>query len=190
MCWSANGSLATWAAAMVLAGATYGYEPKLWLFAFVFTQMQLIEYFLWKDLKVPRLNTLWSKVGLFVILLEPVAAIYLIEDIALRNKMLAGYAVYVAALLMTQKFDFTTTVGGNGHLKWNWTLPFLASIPWFLFFIAPLWISGNYGSLTVAVATLAMSTYFYSQYGTISSMWCWIAVLSWLTIFAKSRKIF
>jgi len=189
MCWSANGSLATWAAAMVLAGATHGYDPKLWLFAFVFTQMQLIEYFLWKDLKVPRLNTLWSQAGMLVILLEPVAAIYLIEDVALRNKMLAGYAVYVTAVLMTQKFDFTTVVGGNGHLKWKWTPPVLASIPWFVFFLAPLWISGNYGVFAGGVATLLMSTYFYTQYGTISSMWCWIAVSMWLFLLAKSRNI-
>jgi hypothetical protein len=187
MCWSANGSLATWAAAMVLAGATYGYEPKIWLFAFVFTQMQLIEYFLWKNLKVPRLNTLWSKAGLLVILLEPVAAIYMIEDVALRNKMWTGYATYVAALLLTQRLDFTTVVGGNGHLKWNWLPSTLLMIPWFAFFLAPLWIAKAYITFGMAVMTLLMSTYFYSQYGTISSMWCWIAVSVWLFMLLKRR---
>lgn len=189
MCWSANGSLATWAAGMMLAGATYGYEPKIWLFAFVFTQLQLIEYFLWKNLKVPRLNTLWSQAGMLVVLLEPIAAMYLIDDAAIRNKMLAGYAVYIAAMLMTQKFDFTTVVGGNGHLKWNWAPNMIVSIPWFIFFIAPLWISGNYVILALAAVTLAMSTYFYMQYGTISTMWCWIAVSAWLVMLAKSRNI-
>ena len=187
MCWSANGSLATWALGMALAGATCGYDPKIWLFAFVFTQMQLIEYFLWKNLKVPRLNTLWSQAGMLVILLEPVAAIYMIKDVALRNKMFAAYAVYVAALLMTQKFDFTTVVGGNGHLEWKWIPSFAAMIPWIVFFLAPLWISGNHVSFVAGVATLLMSTYFYMQYGTISSMWCWVAVFLWLIILAKSR---
>jgi hypothetical protein len=182
MCWSANGSLATWAAAMVLAGATYGYNPKIWLFAFVFTQMQLVEYFLWKNLEVPRLNALWSQVGLLLILLEPVAAIYMIEDIALRNKMFVAYAIYVAALLKTQKFDFTTTVGENGHLKWDWLPSLPVMIPWFVFFLAPLLISGNYGTLSFGVATLLTSAYFYKKYDAMTSMWCWIAVSSWIFI--------
>jgi hypothetical protein len=186
MCWSANSSLATWAAAMTLAGATYGYDPKLWIFACVFTQMQLIEYFLWKNLHVPRLNTSWSQAGLLVILLEPVAAIYMIENIELRNKMLMGYAVYVAALLTTQKFDFRTVVGGNGHLEWKWVPSYTLLVPWIIFFASPLLIAGYYKSFAVAITTLLMSIFFYRKYGTVSSMWCWIAVFSWILIFINS----
>jgi hypothetical protein len=188
MCWSANGSLATWAAGMTLAGATYGYEPKLWLFMVLFTQMQLVEYFLWKNLKVPRLNVLGSRAAALVIFLEPVAAIYMIKDDALRNKMLAGYAVYVAALFMTQRFDFHTTVGGNGHLKWKWLPHHILLIPWFIFFTSPFLISGYYKTFVIMTATLLMSIYFFSKYGTASSMWCWVAVMTWIILLISKHK--
>ena len=187
MCWSANGSLATWAAAMSLAGATYGYDPKLWIFMILFTQVQLVEYFLWKNLDVPRLNTLGSKAAALIILLEPVAAIYMIENVELRTKMLAGYAIYVTALLTTQKLDFHTTVGGNGHLEWKWVPSYTLLVPWVVFFASPLLIAGYYKSFAVAMITLFMSIYFYRKYGTVSSMWCWIAVSTWLLFFMNSR---
>lgn len=188
MCWSANGSLATWAVAMALAAATKEKtDPKLWLLLLVFTQMQLVEYFLWKNLKVPRLNVLGSQAAMFVILLEPIAAMYMIEDTELRNKMLIAYGVWVAFFL-SRRFDFRTTVGGNGHLKWNWLPALMVWAPWFFFFLPPLWISGHHMAFTAALGALVMSSYFFGKYGTFSSMWCWIAVFSWVGVFIQSRS--
>jgi hypothetical protein len=165
------------------------YDPALWTFMVLFTQMQLIEYFLWRDLKVPRLNALWSKVGLFVIALEPVAAIYLIKDTELRRKMLMAYGAYIAMLLLTQKFDFRTVVGGNGHLEWKWGIPdWLPALPWFIFFLAPILISKRYDVFAYALGILLVSMYFYMRYNTISSMWCWFAVFGWLYYFWKSQS--
>lgn len=190
MCWSADGSLATWAAAMTLAGITHGYDPKLWVFAAIFTHMQLVEYFLWKNLQVPRLNTFWSQIGFLIVLIEPVAAIYLIENESLRNKLLVGYAMYVAVLLSTQKFDFRTVVGGNGHLEWKWIPSLFKLIPWFVFFLAPIWIAGYHEIFIGACLTLLASIYFYGKYGTFSTMWCWIAVSIWVYFFIDKNKIF
>jgi hypothetical protein len=152
----------------------------------VFAQMQLVEYFLWKNIKVPRLNALGSQAAALVVLLEPIAAIYMIENLDLRNKMLIAYSIYAALLLVTQSFDWRTTVGGNGHLKWEWLPHPIVMAPWFIFFLAPLWIAGHRIVLMAAVATLALSTYYYSKYGTISSMWCWIAVSGLLFLFITS----
>lgn len=182
MCWSAQGSLATWAAAMALAGGTHGYDPQLWSFMMLFSQIQLVEYFLWKNLKTPGLNAMGSQAAALILVLEPVAAIYMIKEEALRNKMLTGYAVYISFLLMTQSFDWRTSVGGNGHLKWEWLPSHLLLIPWIAFLTAPFWISGRYKSFVVAIATLFMSIYFYAKYGTVSSMWCWIAISAWLFV--------
>jgi len=190
MCWSASGSLGTWVAGMTLAVASgRQYDPALWTFMVLFTQMQLIEYFLWRDLKVPRLNAIWSKAGLFVILLEPVAAIYLIKDVKLRRNMLMAYGAYIATLLLTKKFDFRTVVGGNGHLEWKWLVPGWSSIPWFVFFLAPILISKRYGVFAYSLGILLVSVYYYSRYNTISSMWCWLAVFGWLYYFWKSKTL-
>ena len=190
MCWSANGSLATWIAGMSIALASNRqYDPALWNFMVLFTQIQLIEYFLWKDLRVPKLNAIWSKVGLTVILLEPLAAILLIKNANLRQKAILAYGVWIAAVLLTQKFDFTTVVGGNGHLKWNWLIPsFWWAVPWFIFLFGAIWVSGNPRVFWFAVATWLISSYFYLRYKTIASMWCWIAISMWLIYFIASRK--
>lgn len=187
MCWSANGSLATWAAAMTLAlSANKQYDPALWAFMVIFTQIQLVEYFLWKNLKVPRLNALWSKVGLFVLALEPIAAIYMIKNKQLRVKFLVAYGLYLTTLLFTSKFNFSTSVGKNGHLQWNWANPFLKTIPWILFLIVPVCISGNYLSFLFASVTLMISLYFYMKYNTAGTMWCWIAVFGWIFYYFTS----
>jgi hypothetical protein len=187
MCWSANGSLGTWAAAMALAAASQQtHDPKLWIFMVLFTQMQLVEYYLWKNLNVPRLNALGSKAAMLIILLEPIAAIYLMDNTPLRTKLFIGYATWVVWFLTSQTFDFRTIVGGNGHLKWNW-LPLNASmIPWFVFFFVPLWLSGYRGAFAAGLFTLLMSFYFYEKYGTTSSMWCWVAVFTWILFYLNS----
>jgi hypothetical protein len=191
MCWSANGSLATWAAGMTLAlAANKQYDPVLWTFMVIFTQIQLVEYFLWRNLKIPRLNSLWSKAGLVVILLEPIAAIYMIKNKNLRFKFLVAYGVYVMALLMTQQFNFSTKIGLNGHLQWNWLIPLWKFLPWFVFLLAPMWIGGkNHGTFLLCSITLLMSLYFYFKYKTVGTMWCWIAVFAWVLYFFKSTGL-
>ena len=186
MCWSANGSLATWAVAMTLAGATYGYEPKVWLFMFVFSQMQLVEYFLWKNLNVPSQNALWSKIALAVVILEAAAAIYMIENVPLRNKIFVGYALYISLLLSTYPFDWRTTIGGNGHLSWQWAPSLTVLVPFYLCFFGSMWISGHYATLTGGIITAALSIYYYGKYGSASSMWCWISILAFIILFFKS----
>jgi hypothetical protein len=188
MCWSANGSLSTWAVAMVLAAGSYGYEPKIWLFMVVFAQMQLVEYFLWKNLKVPSQNALWSKVAAAVVLLEAAAAIYMIENVPLRNKIFTGYALYVVILLATYPFDWRTTIGGNGHLSWQWAPSLTALIPFYLCFFGSMWIAGNYVTLAGGILTAALSIHYYGKYGSASSMWCWISIFGLFVLFLKSRS--
>lgn len=191
MCWSANGSLATWVAGMTLALASNKqYDPVLWAFMVIFTQIQLVEYFLWKNLKVPRLNSLSSKAGLFVILLEPIAAIYMIKNKNLRNNFLITYGLYITGVLLTHRFDFSTKVGINGHLEWNWLIPFWKALPWFVFLLAPMWIGGeNNGTFLFSIITLLMTLYFYFRYKTAGTMWCWIAVFAWIFYFFKSAGL-
>lgn len=152
----------------------------LWLYLHKFNWLNT---FLWKNLKVPRLNSLSSKAGLFVILLEPIAAIYMIKNKNLRNNFLITYGLYITGVLLTHRFDFSTKVGLNGHLQWNWIIPFW-SLPWFVFLLAPMWIGGqNNGTFLFASITLLMTLYFYFRYKTAGTMWCWIAVSLGFSIF-------
>lgn len=191
MCWSADGSLKTYTLAMSLAAVHYykgTRNPIILLLLFVFAQMQLIEYFLWKNLTVPAANQLWSAVGTSLLIIQPlISAMLLPED--LRNKAwmitLTGTALY----FLTTKVDLTTEVGENGHLKWNW-IPSLLSpwaIGWLVMLIAPMWFTGHRIAFLFTMFTYIISTYFNDKYGTAGSYWCWLAVSAFLLAFLKNH---
>lgn len=187
MCWSAEGSLVTYALAMSIA-TIHKYNgtlnPYLLLLMVVFTQMQLVEYFLWKNLSVPSANRLWSSVGLGLIIIQPLVSAMLLPD-NIRNKSwlitLAGTALYFS---MSQ-VNLSTTVGGNGHLRWNW-IPSLTSpwiIGWLVMLLGPLWIAGRRGPALFGLITYFISVYFNNKYGTAGSYWCWTVVSGLLVAF-------
>jgi hypothetical protein len=163
-------------------------NPIILLLLFVFAQMQLIEYFLWKNLTVPAANQLWSAVGTSLLIIQPlISAMLLPED--LRNKAwmitLTGTALY----FLTTKVDLTTEVGENGHLKWNW-IPSLLSpwaIGWLVMLIAPMWFTGHRIAFLFTMFTYIISTYFNDKYGTAGSYWCWLAVSAFLLAFLKNH---
>jgi hypothetical protein len=191
MCWSADGSLKTYAFAMTLA-AIHQYNgtlnPIILLYMVVFVQMQLVEYFLWKNLTIPSANQLWSGVGVGFLLLQPLVSAMLLP-VDMRNKAwlitLTGTALY----LLTTKVDLSTEVGANGHLKWNWIPSFKSpwTIAWLVMLLTPLWVTGHRGAALFGLVTYFISAYFNEKYGTAGSYWCWIAVSAFLMAFFNPR---
>jgi hypothetical protein len=187
MCWSANGSLQTYAVAMALAAVHYSkgrMNPVILLLLFLFAQIQLVEYFLWKNLTVSSMNQLWSGIGVSVLILQPVVSAMLLPD-DMRNKawliMLSGTVLY----FLTHKVNLSTQIGGNGHLKWNW-IPSLASpwaIAWLVMLLGPMWISGHRSAFMFGLFTYLFSAYFNDKYGTAGSYWCWISVSVFILAF-------
>lgn len=184
MCWSAKGSLVTYLLSVILAAMSKGkLRPEIWYFMTLFSHMQLIEYFLWTYLKVPSLNAFWSAIGLLVILAEPLASLNLIPN----KKWMLGYALGAAVYLLTQKTNFMTDVGANGHLRWNWVIPSWSiwMYGWMAAFLLPLLISKEYAFLAWALGTLLFSYHFNVKYGTTGSYWCWISVFTWLIVLLR-----
>ena len=189
MCWSADGSLKTYALAMAL-GVIHHYkgnmDPVILLLLVVFAHMQLVEYFLWKNLTVPSVNQLWSAVGVGLIVMQPLVSAMLLPD-DMRNKAwlitLTGTALY----LLTTKVDLSTEVGTNGHLKWNWVPSFKSpwALAWLTMLLAPLWITGHRVAFMFTLFTYFISAYFNDKYGTAGSYWCWIAIAAFLMAFIK-----
>jgi hypothetical protein len=164
-------------------------DPVILLLLIVFAQMQLIEYFLWKNLTVASANQLWSAVGLALLVLQPlVSSMLLPYDI--RNKAWLITLTGVALYLLTTKIDLSTEVGANGHLKWNW-IPRLSSpwaFAWLFMLLAPLWLTGHRVAFMFTLGTYFISAYFNDKYGTAGSYWCWIAVSVFLLAFLKPRR--
>ena len=191
MCWSAEGSLQTYAFGMILA-AIHKYQgdldPRVWLLMIVFTQMQLVEYFLWKNLKTSATNRLWSGVGMALVLVQPLISATLLNP-DLRNKLWTVYLLGVTSYFLTRKVDVTTEVGGNGHLKWNWITSFKSpwTIAWLLMFVGPLLVTGHEAATVFIVATYFASSYFNDKYGTAGSYWCWFSISMWMLSFDWPR---
>ena len=184
MCWSAEGSIKTYALAMTLA-FIHKYantlDPVMLLFMVVFTQMQLVEYFLWKNLLVPSSNHLWSSVGVALIVIQPLVSAMLLQR-DLRNKAWLITSIGTFIYFLTSKVDLSTEIGANGHLKWNW-IPELTSpwsLAWLIMLLTPLWITGHRMAAMFGLLTYFTSAYFNGKYGTAGSYWCWIAVSVWL----------
>lgn len=186
MCWSAEGSLKTYAAAMTLVAIHLfrgKIDPILLLFLVVFTQMQLVEYFLWKNLDD---TTFWSRIGFFLLMAQTLVTAAMLPPnmrVAAWTIILAGTAMY----LLTNKVDATTVVGDNGHLKWNWVPPVTSpwAWGWLVMLLGPFLITRHYYLLLFGMGTWIMSFYFNSKYGTLSSYWCWVAISGGLLPFLE-----
>ena len=146
-----------------------------------FFSMQLLEYFLWTNLKNKVLNRFFSVIGFILIFLLSAFSIY-------GNKykyslhVLGLYFLFIFYILYTIPIHFYTSVAPNKHLVWNWLkFPLYIIIIWTLFFIYSTIYSiyvGNYKDLTMMIFTAfiyIVTLYSYYDSNTFGTMWCWIA---------------
>jgi branched-subunit amino acid ABC-type transport system permease component len=191
MCWNQYVSLNTFVfSAFVLVLIVYNnkYSPyKLdelnsiyaYFFLMSFFVMQLIEFFLWRNLNNKDLNKLFSNLGAVLLLLQPVASLTLLKDIELRNKMLTLYIIPAFSYFIyefTSK-DFLTVVSKTGHLKWDWVdvsgNKRILLIAWLFFLFFSIFYNKYYLALVYTVALLIISLYSYLKDGSFGSLWCW-----------------
>ena len=189
MCWSADGSLKTYLFGMVLAAihkSQGNLDPRMWLLMAVFTHMQLVEYFLWKNLKVQAANAFWSGVGAALLFAQPLISATLLKT-STRNKLWLAYLLGAITYFATRKVDLSTDVGSNGHLKWNWIPSFTSpwALAWLALMVVPMLMTGHKGAAAFNIITYLVSAYFNDKYGTAGSYWCWFAISTWLLAFIK-----
>ena len=151
-----------------------------YIFLMSFFTMQLIEFFLWRNLNNKSLNKIFSILGQLLLILQPVASIMLIKEITLRNKMLLTYSIPAFSYFIYEvnRKDFITTIAKNGHLKWDWINLYsgynkLLLLFWLFFLFSGLFVNKHYPGLLFAIALLIITYYSYNSYGTFGSLWCW-----------------
>lgn len=193
MCWNATVSLNTYIVALfgTVFSIANGFPINVALWMHTFSSMQLVEYFIWKNINDIYWNQFFSYIGLFVITLQSIASILLINDVFLRTAMLLSYLFVVTSLLFMYYpwHPYTTLVSTSRHLRWKWLPELGTDIPlyfisaiWLFFFLVPIFISKYYilGIGCVIALIISLVTYFMS--GTWASMWCWIANGIWLFV--------
>lgn len=184
MCWSAEVSLQTFifsTTPLVLCLYYNLIDIKQYLIYQTFFSMQLVEYFLWTNLKNKWWNRFFSVIGFTLIILLSAFSIYGSQS-KYTIKVLALYVITVLFTLSTIPINFSTSVASNKHLSWNWLkMPLYVIIIWTLFFMYSSMYSiymGDYKDLNMMMFTAFIYVItFYSYYSsnTFGTMWCWIA---------------
>ena len=159
-----------------------------YLFMLSFLLMQLIEFFLWRNLNHVRINHLFSRIGYLLICIQPICSLFLIDNIPLRNMLLLVYSI-PTSIFMTYNFLHTnihTVLSPSGHLAWRWTsyneYKYLRGITE-LFYLIFLFFSFVYNEYYILLGFLLMYmiyTYYLGKDGSQGSIWCLSINMSFL----------
>jgi hypothetical protein len=191
MCWNAEVSINTFVFAVLsfIIGYSYGFPIRKLVFMLVFSCIQLVEYFLWKNLNNSFMNSLFSKIGFFVILLETLFSLNLIQNDIIRKKLIYFY-LFITFVFLTfnyKYFNFSTSVGTKGFLNWHWLKSFNTSFilfftAWTLLFFIGLFLSGDYVMFAFGIFTFAYSWFNRKKNDTFGTHWCSISNAVWLYV--------
>ena len=147
------------------------HNKYVYLFFFSIIAIQLLEYFLWKNIDNKKMNKLLSIIGLIIILSQPFFSILTLEDKNKKNKYLLFYLFFILYIILfsLKKINFSTNIK-NDHLQWNWLLPDIFHfIIYFYFLLIPLTKTNK----MTMILLLLLSLYNYYKDSSWASMWCY-----------------
>ena len=192
MCWNEHVSINTFlfssfVLALIIYNNTYTKykiqelnNPWIYFFLASFIVMQLIEFFIWRNINNKVYNNIFSILGLLLILIQPVASLMLLKNIQLRNLLIISYLAFVIPFSI---YKFSTkhihsVVSKQGHLNWmffgsnpitfTWWLLWLFLLL-FVFFYEKIWIGILFGLLSLVIAYIN-----FANDKSAGSIWCWI----------------
>jgi hypothetical protein len=179
MCWNQSVSLNTFLVGLFAVSlALYNkiITPLSGLGAMALISMQLIEYFAWGNLENKEAISLISKLGLGLILVQPMISYLVCIENFTTHVIPLLYLCFLVLYFSVQTIDYSMHKAKNGHLSWNWLTasPLLIFI-WLAFLLTPLVYAKHYMIAGGLLATVLISLYTYYTANTWGSMWCWIA---------------
>lgn len=194
MCWNKDISLNTFLfSSFVLLLIMYNnkytqYKIKeldsvwVYLFIFSFILMQLIEYFIWRNINDPIYNNIFSIMVTLLLFVQPIASAMLIPSKTVSSNIIKLYLIITVPLiiyrLLTKKIS--TTISPLNHLSWdlvlykNSILDIFLGVGWIMFFLFPLFYIGELFAFLFGILTLMIIVYNSYKDGSVGSMWCWI----------------
>ena len=188
MCWNEDISLNTFLFSsfvllLIFYNNTYTqYKIKyfdnvlIYLFFISFISMQLIEFFIWRNIDNKFYNHIFSTIAAMVIFIQPIITLMLIPNISLRNNLLSAYSVLFIPYF-TYKYitnNMRSQVSNKGHLVWLFfDTNMLLFFGWLFFFLFSFIYTQDFYGLIFGVVLFVVSYYNYYKDKTIGSMWCW-----------------
>jgi len=199
MCWNETVSLNTFIfSTFAIVFAYYNniitiFQGLLLLCVF---SMQLIEFFLWRNISNKKKNELYSRIAEAVLISQPIFSLLTLTNPVIKYVTVTSYIIYLVFVnvfpLLQSKQPYKTSVGKNGHLRWDWlsTDPFKISIYMLGLFI-PLLFWKHKFVFVIAFVTLLASVILYRKDKTWGSLWCWSAnIISLYLIYCVFAKEF
>ena len=160
---------------------TFFNNPLFYLLFLEIASMQLIEFFLWRNLKDKYINHILSKLASLLIIVQQITLLFIIPNETIKYSMLLLYAFCLILYKCFYKVNAYTTIGKNGHLAWEWAnykgYELLWLLMWLFFYIVPLLFINNF-LLSIFTIPILILSLFYYEYKTFGTVWCWAINLS------------
>jgi len=188
MCWNESISLNTFLfSSFVLALIIYNNSftkykiqelNNKWIYFFIssFVFMQLIEFFIWRNINNKFYNNIFSILATLLLILQPILSIMIVTNVKVRKLLLITYLL-LAVPYSIYKFsntDIHSEISELGHLTWNFfdTAPII-SIGWLFFLLFSFVYEKKWVGLVFGLSALIIAFFNYTKDQTMWSMWCW-----------------
>lgn len=193
MCWNEELSLKTFFITVIVliiivinnnfsVEKTTRFKEYIGYFLLSIILMQLIEYFLWRNINNKLYNKLFSTLGVLLLVSQPIMSLNLIEDPIKRNYFIKIYSIPAVLhfIYNINTHNINTTISKKKHLKWNWQnkniLYSTLTVLYYLFFLTvPFYFNRNYITLLFGCVTFLTSLYLYKKDGSFGSIWCYFS---------------
>jgi hypothetical protein len=191
MCWNPDISLNTFIFAIfallfIYLANTYTKYKNVdnlyfYLFFLVVAFVQLMEFFLWRNLKNNDLNILFSRILFCLVIIQPIILSFMIPKTNNNNAnvIILFYLIFIIYVKFNNpNLVIRTSIGKNGHLLWEWTkfknYKIIIMI-FLLFYIIPVLLINNISIIIITLGIIFISIYSSDTDGTFGSVWCWVS---------------
>lgn len=191
MCYNASISLNTFIFGFIMAIVAYYTKiihNSTIIILLSFSAIQLLEYFTWTYYNNKKINKILSYIGLIIILTQIYLLNYYLPPANISRFILILLFIILILFIIIQlpKIKFAMTRGKNKHLIWHWLdLPIIWIIIGLSFYIIPILFTRNLFIIIIYLLVLAISLYFYWNYKTWGSMWCYFSNSLWVFVLIK-----
>jgi hypothetical protein len=152
---------------------------NFWIYAFIFSiiLMQLIEFFIWKNINNAYYNNFFSIIAASLIILQPIFSIMILSNKSIRNFLLILYLLIAIPYSIYQFFtqNIHAIKSKTGHLQWKffYNTP-LTFIIWLFFFLFSFIYEKRWFGISIGIILLCIAYYNYKRDDSFGSMWCWM----------------
>ena len=194
MCWNEDVSLNTFLfSSFVLLLIIYNNEytkykidtlHNIWMYIFIASiiTIQLVEFFIWRNIRNRFYNSVFSIIAIIVLVLQPIFSLMLLTKIWLRNTLLYIYVFLTVPILVyiLTNANVHTVISEKGHLVWNFLAKpldahyWITWIGWLFFFSFSLFYEKIWVAITCAFLLLVIVWYNYYMDKSSGSIWCWV----------------